>query len=82
MKIDPSILKPKLAAVSQHVAHGGACITTTINPVHQPQAPPFDPLGFDPDPANFSEEHFEDDGSEEEIAREYYMAQVHTFYLP
>ena len=83
-KIDPSILKPKPVATSQHASHTGARVIATVNPVRQP-LPPADSLGFnldlgnfdsdpghpDLDPGNVGEECVDDDDS-----RAYYVARV------
>jgi hypothetical protein len=80
-KIDPSILKPKLIAVSQHAAHDGARVTTTVNPARVLPVSPVDPLAFDFDPGGFNEDFEEDeeDQEEESILREYYVARVCVF---
>lgn len=78
-KINPGVLKYKPVAVSQHASQGGARVTTTVNPICPPStAPPTDPF-FDPDPGNFSEECDEDDGTEEDVLREYYVSRVRAF---
>jgi hypothetical protein len=88
-KIDPSILKPKPVATSQHAGHKGARVIATVNPVRQP-LPPADSLGFNfdlenfdsdtghpgLDPANIDEECVDDGDS-----RGYYVARVRVFSL-
>lgn len=69
-KIDPSALKPKPLAISQHAAQDGTRVTTTVKPVRQALPAPVDPFVFNANPADFEEELSEDDGSEEdELAR-------------
>jgi hypothetical protein len=81
-KIDPSILKPKPQAVSQHSRNDGTRITTTINHVPQPAAP----ANFDPDVSNFIAKQLEGDSTDDEgVSRSYYVARVcpsppSTFY--
>ena len=73
-KIDPSLLKPKPVAISQHVAPNGLHVTTAVNPILEHLVPLVGPLGFDFDPASFDGEHSEDDVTGED----YYAAQVHA----
>lgn len=63
-KIDPSVLKPKPAAVSQHAACDGTCVTTAIKPP-QPPVTPEDLFDFNVNPADVGDEWFEDDDDEE-----------------
>lgn len=77
-KIDPSALKPKPFAVSQHATRSGVRVTKTINPIRQP---PVDPLILNLDPANFGEEPTGDATSDEDVSRGYYVARVCTFHL-
>ena len=74
-KIDPSILEFKPTAISQHASHGGARVTTAVNPI-QPSVPSVDSLLFDFDPGNFNEEHAEGDVDEEDVSKGYYVARV------
>jgi len=80
-KIDPNAIKYKPPAVSQYAARNGTCVTTGINPIRRPPVPPVDPLGFDIGPANFNEEHFEDDVAKEDTSRAYYVTRVCDFHL-
>jgi len=79
-KINPSVLKPKLEAVSQHSAGDGKRVTTAVKPVRQPPASPH-PLQdldiFCADVSGFNEEHLEDDEGDE-VGRGYYVARVCT----
>ena len=77
-KIDPSTLKSKPQAVSQHAANDGKRVTTTINP--PPPPPPLDPNALDRDLGNFSEENLGDESGDDEMAREYYASQVRSLH--
>ena len=73
-KIDPSILKPKPAAVSQHAARNGTRVTATINPlVHFP--PPVDPIVFNFDPESIDENPIAYCGEEDRTGG-YYVSRV------
>lgn len=77
-KIDPSILKPKPQAVSQHSKNDGTRVTTTINRAPQPVAP----ADFDPDVSNFIAKPLEGDSSDDDgVSRSYYVARVCPFSL-
>jgi len=77
-KIDPSILKPKPQAISQHAADDGIRVTTTVEPVYPPVAP--DPLLdpaileaiFDAETSDLTGDEDFDDG----VSRGYYVARV------
>jgi len=71
-KIDPSTLKPKPHAVSQHAAEGGVRVTTTVKPARQPP-------DFAIDVSSFNEEHTEGNDTDEDISRGYYVARVRIF---
>lgn len=81
-KIDPSSLKHKPFAVSQHAARSGARVTKTVNPIRHPPVPPVDPLILNFDPANFGEEPTGDTTGDEDVSREYHVAQVRTHLPP
>jgi len=73
-KIDPSILKSKPAAVSQHAARNGTRVTTAINPlVHPP--PPVDPIVFNFDPESIDESPIAYCGEEDRTGG-YYVSRV------
>lgn len=78
-KIDPSTLKQRPQATSQHAADNGTRVTTTVNPILQPPViPGLDTFTFDADASNFDEEFLEDGGG---ASRGYYVARVCTFNL-
>ena len=74
MKIDPRTLRPKLHAISQHAAEDGVRVTTAINLVPAAPDPLENLLTFAADTSNFSEGHSEDNETEEDISRGYYVA--------
>lgn len=83
-KIDPSILKPKMVAVSQYAAHGGARVTTAVNPIRAPPVSSIDPFafdfGFDSHVENEEEdEEDEDEQGEDDVSKKYYVARVCVF---
>ena len=83
-KIDPSILKPKLQAISQHAADNGTHVTTTVNPNLQPPVDPYhllDPATFDADASGFDGECLEDGGDNDDVSRGYYVSRVCAFTL-
>ena len=74
MKIDPSTIKPKPTAVSQHATQNGMRVTAAINPVVQ-LPPPVDPIVFNFDPESPDEDpvaHYE----EEDCTGGYYVSRV------
>jgi len=75
-KIDPSLLKPKPYAISQHAAENGERVTTNIRPAHQP---PEDLPNFAADTSSFNEEYAEGDETDDDISRGYYVARVCSF---
>ena len=81
-KIGPRILKPRLVAVSQHAACGGAQVTMTVNPIRALLVFPIDPLAFDLDPGDLNG-GFEEDEEEpgDDISKGYYVAQVCVYCL-
>ena len=80
-KINPSVLKPKPVAVSQHAAQDGTHITKAVNPIRQPPVPLVDPLAFSLGLENFNEESTGDVINGEDISRGYYVAWVCAFNL-
>ena len=65
-KIDLSILKPKPFDISQHASHNGARVTTILNLVRVPPAPPTDPPASDLDPAGLNGDFEEEENDEVE----------------
>ena len=61
--IDPSLLKPKTLAISQHETSNGTRVTTPIHPIRE-TPPAVDPVVFDLDPSNFDREWFEAEADE------------------
>lgn len=85
MKINPRILKPKLAATSQHAANDGTRITTAVNPIRASRVTLFDPLAFGLDLGGLNvgvEEGEEEEEEEEEVSKVYYVDQVCVFCPP
>ena len=84
-KIDPRILTPKPVAVSQHAAHDGTRVTTTVNPVCAPPVSSIEPLAFGSGPGDvdedLEEDSGEDDDDDDDISKGYYAAQV-IYILP
>ena len=80
-KINPSVLRPKPAAVSQHAALDGTRVTTAVNPVHVPPIPPTDSLAFDLDFGDLDKDLEEEEEEEADILKEYYVARV-RYILP
>lgn len=80
-KIDPSILKPKPQAISQHAADNGTRVTTAVKPTLRPPVldPLLDPATFDADVSDFDNECLEDDGDNDDISRGYYVSRVRAF---
>ena len=80
-KIDPSILKPKLCAISQHAAENGGRFTTTVRPTHRP---PEDLPNFAANTSSLNEEYVEGDETDDDVSRGYYVARVCNlpFFLP
>ena len=74
-KIDPSIFKPKLPAVSQHATQDGTRVTSTINPNVQPP-PPVDPIIFNFDPESINEDPVAYDGEEDGTGGGYHVSRV------
>lgn len=72
-KIDPSILKPKLCAISQHAAENGGRFTTTVRPAHRP---PEDLPNFAANTSSFNEEYAEGNETDDDVSRGYYVARV------
>jgi hypothetical protein len=80
-KLDPATLRPKPQAVSQHSAESGRRVTATVKPVRDPLGTPEVPAIFNADPSSFRDEYREDDASEDEIVKEYYISRVRSFSL-
>ena len=86
-KIDPSILRPKPLAISQHTSSSCTPVTTTINPVQPSFAPPSEPTLFEADPSSLAGDCLSDEGSdsnegnddEDNVARGYYAGRVCNF---
>jgi len=83
-KIDPSILKQKLPAISQHATDSGSRVTTTVEPVLPPiiQDPLLDPTFFGADVSDVGEGSFEDGGGDDGVSGGYYVARVRISLLP
>ena len=82
-KIDPGSLRPKPFATSQHATGYRGRVTTSLDPVQPPLAPPPGPEIFEPSPLNLNEEHSSDEGSDsdDDIARGYYADSVWPFHF-
>ena len=79
-KIDPSSLKAKPQAVSQHATDDGIRVTTAVNPI--PDPPPFAPADLDDFTADLErlvDEYLEDD-TLDDVSRGYYVARVRDVY--
>ena len=82
-KIDPSILKPKFTAISQHATGSRGRVTTIVNPVLSPE-----PTVFDTDLLTFAEKHLRDEDNNDndvgdndnDVARGYYADSVWAFH--
>ena len=74
-KIDPSIFKPKPAAVSQYATQNGTCVTSAVNPIVQPP-PPVDPIVFNFDLESIDEDPVAYDGEEDGTGEGYYVSRV------
>lgn len=74
-KIDPSTLKYKPPAVSQHSDDRGTRVTTTLNPVQPPLFATLPEPVFSADPSHFGENH-PDDGDDNDASGGYYSTQV------
>lgn len=87
-KIDPSTLKLKPLAVSQHATGNRRRVTTTLKPIRPPLATPLpDPGIFNAEPSNFTEQDLDHGdegglGDEEAILREYFTGPVRSFFFP
>ena len=75
-KIDLATLVPKPQVISQHIASDGKIITNIVKPVYDS---PVEPDIFNTDPSNFKDDYLEDEATEEEAARGYYIARVCPF---
>ena len=78
-KIDVSTLRPKVQAVSQHASEDGTPITAPVNPVCDLVE---DLDSFNADALNSMDKYLEDVVSEDEAAREYYVARVCLSVFP
>ena len=74
-KIDPDTLEPRPYGVSQHGIGGGKRVITTINFTQQPVATLPEPVAFDADSSNFSEDCLDGD-DDEEASRGFYVTRV------
>jgi hypothetical protein len=77
-KIDPSILKLGLHAVSQYAAGDGARVTTTVKPSRQLPAILEDLPDFSANTSGFNEPT-EGNDTEDDVSRGYYVARVCDF---
>lgn len=79
-KIDPALLKPRVApAVSQHKSSGGERVTTTVNPV-QPRTTPVplqEPALFCADPPNFTKDCLGGEG----ISESYFSTKASSSHI-
>jgi hypothetical protein len=73
--IDPSLLKPKTLAISQHATSNGARVTTPIRPAHK-TPPRVDPVILDFDPSTFDREWLEAEVDEEDTDEEDFISRV------
>lgn len=85
-KIDPSILKLKPQAVSQHATDDGTRVITAVRPIRHPPVTPdslLDPTIFDAGVSSFYDEHSEDCDVDDGVSGGYYVSRVcfPPFYL-
>lgn len=80
-KIDLGSLRPKPFATSHHATGYRGRVTTSLDPVQPPLAPPPGPEFFDANPLDLTEEHSSDEGidSDDDVARGYYADSVWSF---
>ena len=75
-KIDLTILVLKPQVILQHIASDGKIITNIAKPVYDS---PVELDIFNANPSNFKDDYLEDNATEEEATRGYYIAQVCPF---